>query len=100
MSAANLHNIEIQIDQLDIGDKLRLLQYLAPRIAAEVSPSKKISEDIDAAWHRYRALGQRLAATSVAGAAPITEPKKGTLDIIKSASPFDDPKKVAGIVAH
>jgi len=27
----------------------------------------------DAAWRRYRSLGQRLAATSVSGAASITE---------------------------
>ena len=75
MNVKTLGEIEASIDQLDLSDQVRLLQFLAPKIAeAVLTPPPSASEqDPNAAWLRYRALGDRLAATSVAGAASLTE---------------------------
>jgi hypothetical protein len=75
MKAKTLGEIEASIEQLDVSDQVRLLQFLAPKIAnAILSPQPSASErDPSAAWLRYRALGDRLAATSIPGAASLTE---------------------------
>jgi hypothetical protein len=67
-----LKEIETQVDQLDAEDRIRLLQYLAPRIQAAPSPSNA-NDDRDQAWRQFRAVGARLAATSGPSSASITQ---------------------------
>jgi hypothetical protein len=73
MSSTTLGEIKASIEKLDLGDQVRLLEYLTPRIASAVLASPGgTGGDADAAWRRYRSLGERLAATSVSGAASLT----------------------------
>jgi len=69
--------IEAEIAGLNLEDQVRLLQFLAPRIAGAILPESSISTDLASApadaWRSYRALGERLAATSVPGAASLTD---------------------------
>jgi hypothetical protein len=80
MSERILSEIEASITELDLADQVRLLQYLAPRIAGAVLKTQQESRrDIQAGpsgedpWRRFQALGNRLAATSVAGAPSLTD---------------------------
>jgi hypothetical protein len=81
MSGKTLHEIEASIAQLDVRDQVRLLQYLAPRIAnavldpapAAASSSSAAPDSTEDAIRRLRAAGERLAATSVPGAPSIIE---------------------------
>ena len=75
MSARTLGEIKASIEELDLPDQVRLLEYLTPKIASALlaSPRGETQEDADAAWLRYRSLGQRLAATSVGGAPSLTD---------------------------
>jgi hypothetical protein len=78
MSTAKLSEIEALIEALDLEDQARLLQFLTPRIAGailsegsatDIQPSRKTN----AAWHAYRAAGDRLAKTSTPGSTSVTE---------------------------
>ena len=75
MSPTTLGEIKASVEKLDLLDQIRLLEYLTSKIASAVltSPSHKPEADANAAWLRYRALGKRLAATSVSGASSLTE---------------------------
>ncbi len=75
MGAKTLHEIEASIEEMNLPDQVRLLQYLTPRIAGAVlrSEADSSASDVSEAWHRFRALGERLAATSVAGAPSLTD---------------------------
>jgi len=75
MSHRTLQEIELSIAQLDVRDQVRLLQYLTPRIADAVLLAAQASgkSDADEALPRFRAAGERLAATSVPGAASLTD---------------------------
>jgi len=75
MSAKTLGEIEASIAELDLRDQVRLLQYLAPRIAGAVLSSRGApsAEDAAEAWRRYREVGNDLAATSVVGAPSLTD---------------------------
>lgn len=77
MSARTLSELEASIDALDPRDQARLLQHLVPRVAeaSPVRPNAPVAGTVDAAAavRRYRAAGERLAATSVAGAVPLTD---------------------------
>ena len=42
-------------------------------VEVDVRPSNQATEAADAAWRRYRSLGERLAATSVCGAPSLTD---------------------------
>jgi hypothetical protein len=76
MSAKTLAQIQASVEQLDLADKLRLLEYLTPRIASSaVLASRPDSDAVDAdeAWRHFRAVGRRLTATSAPGAATLTD---------------------------
>jgi len=75
MSARTLSEIKESVERLDLTDQVRLLEYLTPKIASAVlaSPRSASQTDADSAWRQYRSLGQRLAATSVVGAASLTD---------------------------
>lgn len=75
MDAKSLREIEASIEELNLPDQVRLLQYLTPRIAGAVlrSEANSSASDANGAWLRFRALGERLAATSVAGAPSLTD---------------------------
>jgi hypothetical protein len=70
-----LGEIEASIAELGLPDQVRLLQYLAPRIAGAVLNSSAVDPNPapNGALQQFRALGQRLAATSVPGAPSLTE---------------------------
>lgn len=75
MIAKTLGELEASIAQLNLQDQVRLLQYLTPRIACAVlargsnAPGNEAGEP----WQRFRTLGGQLAATSVPGAASLTD---------------------------
>lgn len=75
MSAKTLGEIQASIERLDLADQVRLLEYLTPKIASAVlAPSSGVDpRDRDAAWRRFRAVGERLAATSLPGAPSLTD---------------------------
>jgi hypothetical protein len=74
MSGKSLSEIEAAIEQLDWRDQVRLLQYLAPRIAEAVLENDSTPSDhTDEAIARLHDLGERFAATSVPGAVSITD---------------------------
>jgi hypothetical protein len=76
MSERTLSEIEAGITELDLADQVRLLQYLAPRIAGAVLKSHRESGpgiSANDAWHRLQSLGEKLAATSLAGAPSLTD---------------------------
>ena len=75
MSVPSLQKIESSIARLDLSDQVRLLQYLAPKIADAVL-SRAESDGVgntEEAVGRYFALGDQLAATSVAGSPSLTD---------------------------
>jgi hypothetical protein len=65
MTETKLLTVEHLVDELGIAERVRLLQYLAPRIA-EALAAKPASAP-DAAWQLFREVGAELAAGSVAG---------------------------------
>jgi hypothetical protein len=73
MSARTLSEIQASIEQLDLQDQVRLLQYLAPKIASAILTAQPSENDSDAAWRHFRAVGERLAATSRPGAPSLTD---------------------------
>jgi len=75
MSVRTLHEIEASIDRLNVHDQARLLQYLAPKVASAMlsTEDSQVSQDPATAWARYREVADSLAATSVPGAASLTE---------------------------
>jgi hypothetical protein len=75
MSSTALREIKASVEKLDLADQVRLLEYLTPRIASAVlaSPGEAPNAEAEAAWRRYRATGQRLAATSVSAAGSLTD---------------------------
>lgn len=76
MSDKTLREVEASVEQLELRDQVRLLEYLAPRIARAVlsgPPGADVRADAHAAWQRLREMGERLAATSVPGAPSLTE---------------------------
>ncbi|HZL34669.1 MAG TPA: hypothetical protein VFC78_05110 [Tepidisphaeraceae bacterium] len=81
MSAPSVIEIEALIERLDLKDQVLLLQFLTPKIAAGVladgrrdaSVTENAEADADALWQEYRKVGERLAATSVPGAASLTD---------------------------
>lgn len=75
MSARTLAQIQASVEQLDLADQVRLLEYLTPRIAGAVLASWGAGDaaDAEAAWRHFRDVGRRLAATSVPGAATLTD---------------------------
>ncbi len=75
MSATALQEIEASIERLDSKDQVRLLENLAPKIAGAIlnRPTSHASGDAEQAWLRYRAVGERLAATSTTGSASLTD---------------------------
>jgi hypothetical protein len=65
VSATKLHAAERLIDELDPSDRIRLLQYLAPRIAEAVLPTPATTTpQVDQSWQRLREVGQRIAAAA------------------------------------
>ena len=60
------------MEQLDLADQVRLLEYLTPRIAGAVLASRGAC-DAEDAWRRFRDVGRRLAATSAPGGATLTD---------------------------
>lgn len=76
MSARTLHEIEARIEELDLPDQVRLLQYLAPKIAQAVlapAPPAAASPDAHDALNHFRAIGNRLKATSAPGVPSLTQ---------------------------
>jgi len=74
MSDRNLEAIQASIEQLGLEDRVRLLQFLAPKIADAISARPPVpSADAAQAWRHFNELGNRLAATSVPGAPSLTE---------------------------
>ncbi len=71
MHDKSLEDIETSIESLDLQDQVRLLEFLAQKIANAVL--KPAAGDADQAWRLYRAVGERLAATSIAGSASLTD---------------------------
>ncbi|HXE53833.1 MAG TPA: hypothetical protein VN541_12500, partial [Tepidisphaeraceae bacterium] len=68
--------IKAAVEQLELSDQVRLLEYLTPKVAGAVLAGSQAPAESDAAtaaWQRYRTVGERLAATSTSGAASITE---------------------------
>ena len=75
MSGPTLGEIKASVEKLDLPDQVRRLEHLTPRIASAVLASSLSGAraDPESAWHRYRSLGQRLAATSAGGAHSLTD---------------------------
>jgi hypothetical protein len=59
-----LKDIEAMVDALGSEDRHRLLQYLLPRLTDTGTAGEPVSADLDRAWHEFRRVGERLAATS------------------------------------
>lgn len=74
MSDKSLAQIEESIERLDLQDQARLLQYLAPKVVGALLASTReaTATDVHDAWIRYRAVADRLAATSSPTAQPLT----------------------------
>lgn len=64
---ATLREVEAMVDALDPTDQIRLLTYLAPRIAMGVLGPKQETMDAATAWREFRAVGERLASLSGKG---------------------------------
>jgi hypothetical protein len=65
VSATKLYAAERLVDELDPADRVRLLQYLAPRIAEAVLPTPAApTQQVDESWQRLREVGQRIAAAA------------------------------------
>jgi hypothetical protein len=73
MSARTLGEIKAAVEQLDLPDQVRLLEYLTPKVARGVLAGPQNLGKADAAWQQYRSIGHRLAATSNSGAPSLTE---------------------------
>ena len=65
MTETKLLAVEHLVDELGLAERVRLLQYLAPRIA-EAFAAKPASAP-GAAWRLFREVGAELAAGSVVG---------------------------------
>jgi len=50
------------VDALAAADQVRLLQYLAPRVADAVGASERDRAGAENAWREFRSVGERLAA--------------------------------------
>jgi uncharacterized protein (DUF2236 family) len=72
MPQSNLETIESLVNTLEIGDQVRLLQYLAPRIADAVLPRSVSIPNTDEAWIRFRKAGKKVAAAA-SGSASLTQ---------------------------
>lgn len=74
--ATTLVEVEQLARELSPVDQARLIQFLAPRVAAAVS---QVSTDPDStqraseAWQRMRSIGERLAASSKPGDGSVTD---------------------------
>ena len=64
--ATTLVEVEQLARELTPADQARLIQFLAPRVAAAVPEASSASSSA-AAWQRFRAVGNRLAAGSRPG---------------------------------
>jgi len=76
MSARTLGELKASIENLELVDQVRLLEYLAPKIAGAVLASRDkgaSAEHAQRAIEQYRSLGKQLAATSLPGAPSLTE---------------------------
>lgn len=73
MAGTTLTDIERLVDQLDVRDQVRLLQFLAPRIAGGVLSAAALAPDVDAAWRQFREVGARLAKGSSGGGGSLTQ---------------------------
>jgi hypothetical protein len=71
--SSKLQDIEAMVGQLDLTDQVRLLEYLAPKIAGNVLQRTANPLNPDAAWHRFREVGHRLAHSSHDGTDSLTE---------------------------
>jgi hypothetical protein len=61
---ATLLEVEKLARELNPADQARLIQFLAPRVAAvHESPTANTDAERSAAWERLSAIGNRLAAT-------------------------------------
>jgi hypothetical protein len=73
MIETKLQTVEGLVDQLNVDDQVRLLQYLAPRIAGAVLRRTESAGASDEAWRRFRRIGEKLASTSTPGANSLTQ---------------------------
>jgi hypothetical protein len=73
MIETKLQMIESLVDQLGVDDQVRLMQYLAPRIAGAIPQPSESALPAAEAWRRFREVGEKLAATSVTGADSLTQ---------------------------
>jgi hypothetical protein len=71
--SSKLQDIESMVGQLDLTDQVRLLEYLAPKIAGSVLQKSANPSNPDAAWHQFREVGKRLARSSHDGTGSLTE---------------------------
>jgi hypothetical protein len=68
VSATKLYAAERLVDELDPADRVRLLQYLAPRIAEAVLPPPSApSGTADESWERFWTVGAQIAALDKGG---------------------------------
>jgi hypothetical protein len=65
MTETKLLAVENLVDELGVAERVRLLQYLVPRIAEAFAP--KPSSPPGTAWRMFREVGAELAAGSLAG---------------------------------
>ncbi|MCC7290587.1 MAG: hypothetical protein IT449_00835 [Phycisphaerales bacterium] len=59
-----LKQIEAMVDALGPLDRVRLLEYLVPRVADVVLATEAARGDTAAAWREFRRIGERLASAS------------------------------------
>jgi hypothetical protein len=62
--AVSLQEVEAMVDALGPMDKVRLLEYLVPRLTGAVLAGEQSEIDTAKAWQDFRRVGERLAATS------------------------------------
>jgi hypothetical protein len=67
MSTRALSDIEALVEQLDVRDQVRLLEFLAPRIAGNVLSSENCLANDEQAWQHFRDVGSKLVARSSGG---------------------------------
>lgn len=60
----SLKDLEAIVDSLNPEDRLRLLQYLVPRLGDVPAGSEPSHNHAARAWQEFRSVGERLAATS------------------------------------
>lgn len=72
MAETTLEQVQHLVDTLNLGDQVRLLEYLTPRIAQAVLSEEAMPTAGEDAWDTFFRLGDEIAAEDARGQDSLT----------------------------